>query len=348
MAGEHKNMVAHDARPLPTRDSPSSGEGEDGPTLTIVMPALDEERHIAAALASLTRIDTECYEILVMDGGSRDETRAIVARLAADNPRIRLIDNPARRQAAAVNLAASLAAPSAEVLVRADCHALYPDNFASEAARRLRATGATAVVVPLVTTGVGCMQRAIAAAQNSRLGNGGAVHRRLGVAGFVDHGHHAAFDLEFYRRLGGYDPSFSHNEDAEFDLRQARAGGRIWLEPTLAVTYYPRETLRELARQYFRYGAGRARTVRKHRVRLRVRQLAPVALVGVGGAGLLLAPWLPQALLVPLAYGLLCLGWGGSEALRHRDPCLLASGAAAVVMHVSWAFGFLRAIARPV
>ena len=316
------------------------------PALSIVMPALNEERHIAAALASLADDDPRIREILVLDGGSRDRTRAIVAELARHDPRIRLLDNPGRLQAAAVNRAAGLADPAATVLVRADCHAVYPSGFAAAAAARLRAVGADSLVVPLLTAGTAPLQRAIAATQNSRLGNGGAAHRRPGEGGFVDHGHHAAFDRAVFQRVGGYDERFSHNEDAELDLRLAQAGGRIWLEPALAVTYFPRDRLGALARQYFNYGAGRVRTLRKHRRLPRPRQIAPVLILAGTAAALAVAPWLPAALALPAAYLLLCCGWGGVAALRRRDPALLAMGPAAVTMHLSWGAGFLRGLAR--
>ncbi len=65
------------------------------------------------------------------------------------------------------------------------------------------------MVVPLRTIGVTPLQRAIAAAQNSRLGNGGSAHRLGGISGYVSHGHHAIFDRREFLRVGGYDESFS-------------------------------------------------------------------------------------------------------------------------------------------
>lgn len=320
------------------------------PPITIVMPVLDEERHVGQALASLLdQLGDIPAEILVMDGGSRDATAAIVTALACSHPIIRLVRNPARLQSSACNLAASMAAAGSRVLLRTDAHASYPPGFVRACVEPLAETGATSVVVPMRTVGTRATQRAIAAAQNSRLGNGGSSHRRIGTSHFVDHGHHAAFDLDFFRSIGGYDVGFTHNEDAELDVRALQAGGRIWLCCEATIDYYPRESLCQLARQYARHGRGRARTVAKHRMRLRLRQRLPILILGAFLC-MLLAP-LAWPLAVPAAlYVCACLGWGLAASAVERDPALLLMGPSAIVMHVSWAIGFLdgRLLRRPV
>ncbi len=318
------------------------------PRFSVVMPVLNEERYIARALSSLLgEVERLDGEILVLDGGSRDATRAIVAGLAAAHPVIRLVDNPGRTQSAACNLAAELACPRSGIMLRADAHAAYPSGFVSTALRALLDTGATSVVVPMRTVGRAPLQRAIAATQNSRLGNGGSSHRRAGASRFVDHGHHAAFDLAFFRSLGGYDRDFTHNEDAELDVRAVRAGGRIWLCTEAAIDYFPRDSLRQLARQYLRHGRGRARTIAKHRLRLKLRQGLPLVLLAATAVAVLapLSSWLA----VPAGgYLLACLCWGAVEAARRTDAALLLMGPAAVVMHLSWATGFLDSRLRAV
>ncbi|TDH61070.1 glycosyltransferase family 2 protein [Dankookia rubra] len=322
------------------------------PFVTVVVPALNEARYIEACLASLVKQwPAAACEIIGMDGGSTDDTVALVAAFAArhpapDFPSIRALPNPQRIQSAAVNLAARLAAPRATILIRADAHAHYPAGFIRRCVGDLLRTGATSVVVPMANRsqpGRG-LQRAIAVAQSSRLGNGGSAHRARPRSGFVDHGHHAAFDRAFFLSVGGYDESFTHNEDAELDHRAQLAGGRVWMCAEEPVTYFPRQRLTALARQYFRHGAGRARTLLKHRLKPRPRQMAPVAALGLCLGGLLALPILPVASLLALAYPLGCFAWGAGQALAQRDPWMLAAGPALVTMHLSWAAGFLRSV----
>src|SRR5688572_11603840 len=76
------------------------------PFCTIVIPCYEEEAHIAAVVRAAASQDypREKIEIFVVDGGSRDRTREIVRALAAEDPRIVLLNNGARLQAAAMNL----------------------------------------------------------------------------------------------------------------------------------------------------------------------------------------------------------------------------------------------------
>jgi len=313
----------------------------------IIVPALNEERYIADCLLSLLEQARAVQAIVVVvDGGSSDETVEIVRRLAAGRDDLLLLDNPRRLQSAAVNLAARQLPTEISVLIRADAHALYPPDFVATCLRALRENDATSVVVPMRTTGVGGMQRAIAAVQNSRLGNGGSAHRVGGRSGFVEHGHHAVFDRAFFLSIGGYNESFSHNEDAELDVRALRAGGRIWMCREAAITYFPRSRLWPLARQYFRHGRGRARTLRLHHIAPRPRQLAAPVILLLCLAGVLLSAIWPWAAALPLWYSLVCTGWGLAAAVRARDGWLLGMGPAVITVHLAWALGFFRGVAE--
>jgi succinoglycan biosynthesis protein ExoA len=311
--------------------------------ISIIIPSLNEEKYIGRAIRSLLPNGAafDC-EILVMDGGSTDRTITLVQDLIAGDSRIKLIHNPRRLQSAAVNSGAELADPRSRILVRADSHAVYPPDFVGNCVRALEKTGAKSVVVTMNTEGVGWWQRGVAAAQNSIIGNGGSAHRRPGLSRFVDHGHHAAFDRDFFRLAGGYDETMPANEDVDLDARIVRAGGKIWLETSISMTYYPRDSAWGLMRQYFYYGRGRALTFRRHRYALKLRQLAPLFIFVINGGALSLSVLTNSAFLIaPMAYLLLCFGWGAIAASSRQDLGQLALGPAAVIMHHAWAMGFL-------
>lgn len=330
------------------RTTVSHPPAEDDGDALIVIPCLNEAKHIEALL---TQITGGCPDtvVVVADGGSTDGSQALVERCAASMPNVRLLDNPKRLQSAAVNLAAREFGTGRRWLVRIDAHCRYPDGYVAGLLAAARAHDATSVVVPMVTRGEACLQRAIAAAQNSVLGTGGSAHRHVGHGRFVDHGHHALFDLAAFRAVGGYDESFSHNEDAELDQRLIKAGGRIWLEPEQAIIYFPRRTLTSLFRQYLNYGIGRARTLARHRAPMKLRQAAPLVVapaVAIAMVGLVAAlRWpLAGALALPaIAWASICLGYGALLAVRSRSLCVLAAGVAAMTMHLAWSAGFLYA-----
>ena len=313
------------------------------PFVSIVMPALNEERYISAAIQSvIPRSDAIAYELLVMDGGSIDGTRRLVEEIASHNPRIQLRENPRRIQSAAINIAAEICDPRSTVIVRADCHAVYPPDFVEECVASLITAKSASVVVPMRAVGRTPVQRAIAAAQNSRLGNGGSAHRTASTSGYVDHGHHAAFDRQVFRSLGGYDETAPFNEDAEFDARLIVAGGRIYLDGRLTIDYFPRVDFPSLILQYYRHGWGRANTLLKHAMRPKLRQVLPVLVFLMCVAALAAWPFIGGiALLPPAAYLTGCLAWGACLAISERQASLVLSGPAAIVSHMSWAAGFI-------
>jgi succinoglycan biosynthesis protein ExoA len=317
-------------------------------SVLVVVPALNEGRTIRKVIESLL-LDPPSggpLSIVVADGGSSDDTVAEVQRLAAENPMVHLMHNPRRIQSAAVNLAARTLGNEAEVLIRCDAHAVYPAGYCRRLLDTLERTGADAVVVPMDSVGEGCLQRAVAWVSDTPVGSGGSAHRGGRRSGWVDHGHHAAFRMDTFLRAGGYDETYTHNEDAEFDCRQAAMGARVYLDADIRIEYKPRATLAALWHQYFSYGHGRARTARRHPASLRVRQLAVPAHLGVCVIAVAAAPWLPVLLLWPALYFMALGATSLTLSIRHRAVCGLLAGPAAAVMHAAWACGFVTSIIR--
>ncbi|MDB5458718.1 MAG: succinoglycan biosynthesis protein [Caulobacteraceae bacterium] len=307
-----------------------------------VIPCLNEAAHIAPLIQRLLADDRWSDPLVVVaDGGSTDGSREIVSGIAASDPRVRLLDNPRRLQSAGVNLAAATFGRDRRWMVRVDAHCDYPANYVSGLVAEARRVGAASVVVSMCTKGRGGFQNAAAAAQNSVLGAGGSAHRGSGRSGWVDHGHHALFDMEHFLGAGGYDETFGANEDAEFDVRLAQAKGRIWLSHELQVTYYPRTNAPALFRQYLNYGQGRARTLLRHHVRPKLRQLLPVA-VAPAVIAMPLALIEPALALPGLIWASASLALGAVIGVRKRDPAAAASGVAAMIMHMAWSLGFWR------
>lgn len=316
--------------------------------VVVIVPALNEARHIGDCIRSLIATDPFAARcpIVVADGGSTDGTRAVVAEMTARHPNLKLVDNPGRLQAAAVNLALGPLGEGRRFLVRCDAHAVYPAGYVSRLLDAIEAQDASSVVVPMdAVAGPGCFARAVAWIVDTPLGAGGAAHRGGRRSGPVDHGHHAAFRMESFRGLGGYDESFATNEDAEYDRRLLAAGGRIWLEASIRVGYVPRAHPGALWRQYRRYGDGRARTCLKHRAMPRARQVIPAVNLVLLVASILAAPFTPLGFVWPAVYLAALAGASAWMALRHGSACGLLAGPALAIMHLAWAIGFLGRLA---
>lgn len=316
------------------------------PSTLVVIPTLNEASHIGRVVADLLAHVRPHWDltVVVADGGSTDGTPHIVRGLMARYPALKFLHNPRRLQSAAVNLAVRQFGQDREVLIRCDAHAGYPPRFIEQLVRSMDQARADAVVVPMDSIGDTPWRQAIAWVSDTPVGSGGSAHRGGKQSGFVDHGHHAAFRMASFTRAGGYDESFSHNEDAELDCRQRAMGSRIYLDSGIRIGYLPRADLKGLWRQYFNYGVGRSRTIRKHPGSMRLRQLAvPVHLL-LSVLAILVAPWFAWLLLWPALYLLVLAITGVQLLVRHKSPHALLGPVAAFVMHTAWALGFFKGL----
>jgi succinoglycan biosynthesis protein ExoA len=296
-------------------------------TVTVVVPVLNEEAHLEACLAAIdAQTYAEIVEVLVVDGGSDDRTREIAAR----HPRVVVLDNPKRIQAAALNVA--LAVASGDVVVRVDGHCVIAPDYVERCIADLADAGAAMVGGAMTPIAHGVMQEAIAAAMASSFGAGPATFHHGAEPGWVDTVYLGAYSTATARAAGGYAEDVGVNEDAEFAIRMSAHGG-IWFDPTIRSTYTPRSSLVSVARQFYRYGRSRAATVRRHPGSIAARQLAAPAVV-LG----LLSPWRRA---VACAYLLLIGGWALSG--RRRRP--MVAGAVLPAMHLPWGVGFLLGLA---
>jgi succinoglycan biosynthesis protein ExoA len=293
------------------------------PTCSIIIPCWNEEEHIGAVVeqARTQRYPADLVEILVVDGGSSDATRAIVGSIAARDPRVQLLHNPARLQAAGMN--EGIRRSRGDVIVRMDAHADYAADYVAASVRELQRTGAANVGGAARPRANNAFQRALCAALESPLGVGGSAYRSAEKEGFVESVFNGAFRREALEIAGLYDPRARTNEDAELNQRIIEAGGKVFLSREVVVFYYPRSSLGALARQYFRYGEGRAQTLLKRGRLLSLRPFIPCAAVTTAGVLLGLGAIAPSALALlaslALAYGALTAFEAIRRARRHRE-----------------------------
>jgi succinoglycan biosynthesis protein ExoA len=307
------------------------------PCVSVVIPARGAAHLLPDCLARVLPQLRDDDELIVASGdvATRDAADAI----AADDARVRVVDNPDGTTPAALNRA--IAAARHPVLVRIDAQARIPDGYRDRVVELLVSTGAVNVGGRQVARAQRGMPAAIAAAMNAPLGHGGASYRSGGRGGPVDTVYLGAFRADALALVGGYDEAFWTNQDAELNERLRRAGGVVWLDPTLEVGYLPRTTLRVLARQFRAYGRGRAATAARHGGSLATRQLAAPALVVALLAALAVLPWTAVPLVAgACGYGaLVVIGAAASGAdARRRLPLVVA---ALVTMHLAWGVGFL-------
>lgn len=313
--------------------------------VAVVIPALQAAPVIGRAVASALA-QPQVARVVVAAGDA--ETRQAAERI--DDPRLEVVDNPSGRTPDGLNLA--IDRTTEQVVARLDAHAVLPAGYVPVAVGVLARTGAANVGGRQVPTADAGFARAVALAMRSPVGAGGAAYRTGGQPGPVDTVYLGVFRREALEAVGGFDPRFVRNQDAELNLRLTRAGYQVWFEPSLAVTYRPRGTVRGLAHQYLQYGRFRRLTARVHAGSLRPRQLAaPVLVLGCTMLAVLaVAIGAPLVLLLPAVAYLMLLLMAGFQASR-RPQLVMGVALALLVMHVSWGLGFLvgppRGVAGP-
>lgn len=325
----------------PSPEQPTTAPATALPPVSVVIPVLDEERHLADAVAMVLAQDwAGPLEVVLALGPSRDRTDEVAQRLADADPRVRLVRNPSGRTPDALN--AAIAAATGEVVVRVDGHAEVPADYVRTAVRTLEETGADNVGGTMDARGTTPFERAVAAAMRSPLGVGSSRFHTGGGAGEVDTVYLGVFRRAALERVGGYDTRFTRTQDWEMNHRIRATGGTVWFTPDLVVTYRPRATFRALARQYREYGRWRRVVTRTHPGTASARYLAaPVMVLGTTAATLVGALlWWP-ALVVPVGY-LAAVGVGGVAITRGEGwRTRLLTGPVLATMHWSWGFGFL-------
>jgi len=330
---------------------------ENAPSVSVVVPCLNEERYIGQVLENLARQRQEGdFEIIIVDGMSTDGTRAVVKEFADAHPElcVRLVDNPARDIPTALNR--GIEAARGRVIARMDAHAVPSVNYLRDCLNRLGRDGVVVVGSPCrIRPGANtAVAQANAAAVSHPFGIGDAKYRTVSESSpsrLVDTVPFGVFTKKLWRELGGYNDRLLANEDYDFNFRVRLNGGSLLLETSSYCTYYARPTFAALAKQYFRYGIWKARMVRLHPSSIRPRQVvAPLfvlALLLLGPAYFWFAPagWLLAAGLG--AYSSLAIASAASIARREREPKLLALAPLSfLIIHLSWGTGFLVGLLR--
>lgn len=322
------------------------------------MPVLNEARYLERAVETVLQQEVPGpTELVLALGPSSDGTTELAQRLARRDDRITLVENPGADIPLGLNLA--IRASRAPTVVRVDAHSELSAGYTMRALETLAETRAANVGGVMRADGRTPFQRAVARAYNSPIGLGGGAYHGGTQAGEAESAYLGVMRRDVLEEVGLFDESIRRGEDWELNLRIRAAGYRVWFDPSLSVTYWPRESWTRLARQFRATGAWRGELVRRFGRRNSLRFFAPPALVvvlalamvvGILQIARVLTGWWAVAASVvylPLvAYALLVLavaiGPGGGKGWRDK----LWTLAVIPTMHLSWGFGFLVGVLR--
>lgn len=318
----------------------------DRPLVSVVIPCLNEERYITALLDSLAAQDYGAgdIEVLVADGGSTDRTRELVRDYQSPFRRLALVDNPRRITVAGLN--EGMAASAGDCWIIIGAHSSVRPDFVRQSVDALKRTGAACVGGPIDTIGEGTTHRAIAAAMSSPFGVGNAAFRYAGQdepERDVDTVPFGCYHRRVWDVVGPFDETVDGADEDSYNARLIEAGGRIVLVPAIRSSYFPRRSLKALAKQYFEYGAAKGTLLARGRP-LRPRHFVPSAMVTGGPALAALGVFVPVArlLLVLLAGAYAATGfYFARRAARNAGANPLLTLVAMAIMHVTYGAGFI-------
>lgn len=315
--------------------------------VSILVPCWNESATIVGLLEGvlLQSHPTSHLEVLIADGGSEDGTRDLIRAFQDEHPELKivLLDNPRRIIPAALNIA--IAAATGDILLRLDGHS-RPEGDYVESCLRLLEAGKGDMVggrLDVKPRNHSWQALAVASAVSHPFGVGDAHFRFSNQEQEVDTIAFCAYARSWIDRIGLYDETLLTNEDYEFNSRLRKAGGRIWLDPSMKIVYYPPSTLSGLFRQYRRYGFWKGRMLRSNPSTLRWRHAMPPLAVW-GGLGLLLGSLAAPVLLVVLGvlsalYLAVTLFLGRAAARTYGEISLvLGLPLAFLCAHGAWGF----------
>ncbi len=308
------------------------------PDVAVVLPARDEGPTLAAVVRSVLAQEVPAgLEVCVAVGPSGDDTRSVADDLAAADPRVTVVDNPAGVTPAGLN--AAIRATSAPVVVRVDGHAELPAGYVTRAVETLERTGAVNVGGIQDPRGTTAFEVAVGRAMASRLGAGDARFHYGGPEGAVDTVYLGVFRRESIEAVGLFDETLVRNQDYELNYRLRQAGGTVWFDPELRVGYRPRGSVRALARQFGQYGRWKRIVLGMHPRSMRWRHLVAPTTTVVVAVGLVAGAWWPPLLVLPAGYGAAVVV--GSVAVGRTPATMLRLLVVYPTMHLSWGTGFL-------
>lgn len=320
------------------------------PFVSVIMPIRNEADFIERSLEAVLTQDypRDCFEVLIADGMSTDQTRAIVQATAARHSDIsvQIIGNP--RQVVPTGFNEALAHAKGDIIIRVDGHTIIEPNYIRECAAALARSGADNVGGKMEANGTSAFGQAVAFATSSSFGVGGARFHYSNKEELVDTVYMGAWRRELFDRVGNFDEELVRNQDDEFNYRTRAAGGKILLSPNIRSQYFNRSTPYALWRQYYQYGFYKVRVLQKHPAQMRPRQFVPPLFALGVLVGTVLAPlskplrrlWTVGLAVYALANVIASVKLARTNGWQHfmRLPPVF------FILHFSYGLGFLAGL----
>lgn len=195
------------------------------PLVSICIPAFRAEKYLPAALDSVRAQTFKDWELIVTEDGSRDGAEALVRAFA------QTVSQPVRYQRHEVNQGlpatrnTGIGASAGELIALLDADDCWRPEHLEKTVARLRESGAD-----LAHAGSLLFDSDTGRELETRAPSPEAVSRfplSLFLGEYLIQPSSTVLRKSLWERVGGFDPSFRHVEDAEMWMRCARSGARF-------------------------------------------------------------------------------------------------------------------------
>ena len=313
--------------------------------VSIIIPCRNEETFISSVMNNILAQDypLDQLEIFVVDGNSTDQTKNIALGYKEKFNQLAVLENVKQTVPYALNLAINQT--KGNIIVRLDAHTLYANNYISTIIETFAKTNADIVGGPMRAKGKTDFQKAVAYCTSTKMGVGNSSFHDENFEGYVDSVYLGAWKRELFNEVGLFDERMKRNQDDEFHYRAKSKGKKIYLNPEIRSTYYPRSTIKKLCIQYFQYGLYKPLVLKKIKSAIQLRHLVPaffviylLALVSFISTEyfILIAPLLLYILLA------MYFSLNNNLSLKSKCYCLIIYP----LLHISYGTGFLAGLGK--
>jgi GT2 family glycosyltransferase len=230
-------------------------DGQGYPSISVVICTYNGSATLSECLAGVLALRYPDYEVIVICDGCTDDS----ARIAAADPRVRVIETSQEGLAAARNR--GMQESTGEIVAYLDDDASPDEDWLTYIAAPFRSGAYAAVGGPnILPAGSGSIPECVANAP------GGPTHVLVSDRE-AEHipGCNMAIRKAALEEIGGFDPQFrAAGDDVDVCWRLRDAGHRIAFSPGAVVHHHRRSTVRAYLRQQRGYGKAEALLERKH------------------------------------------------------------------------------------
>lgn len=262
-------------------------------SVTVLMTVKNDPDGCETTLQSLDNQTRAPDEIVIVDGGSTDDTVDVIRSFAASNPRIRLIEAPGANIARGRNIG-TLAA-TCKIIATTDSGCRAEPQWLEKLVQPFEENPDTEFVAGFYQIETHSLLEKVVGLATMR----GQLDP-VNPDSFNPSARSLALTKDLWMRAGGWPEWIYYSEDTLFDHKVRRMNA-VWQFAGDAIVHWrPRSSLRSIARQFFNYGTGRGHT--RIDAASFMYNLRNVLLVLSAGAASVLTWWAVPLLIVMLGY----------------------------------------------